>query len=98
MIQVFYKDDTFCLSYSEDKMDNIFYIHCTVDKWTLNSFKRGLYQFKLLHEFARNKGVKGLVTLSQNPKFCELLAGVEIGEAETADNQKYKVYKWDLIQ
>ena len=91
---IFYQDDDFKLEYQD--WNNIWFIHCIVSNWNLKSFKKGLRVFREMHKQALEQKVKGLMTISPNPKFCQLLAGIFVGKVQK-DGLEYEVYKWDLI-
>lgn len=96
MKTTFYRDETFSLEYT--LFENIWFIHCEVSDWKPSSLKRGLRVFRKMHEEAARQGIYYLMSITPNPRFCELLAGKFIKKVKSVDGKEYEVYKWELIQ
>lgn len=92
----YYQDDDFHLAYIIHK--GIAYLHCDVYTWKLSSFKQGLSVFKTMLKDFYNAGILNVISITPNPKFCEVLGGRKYGYAELSDGSKLEVYKWDLTQ
>lgn len=70
-------------------------IHCTVYNWKPSALKHGYNIFgKMLNEFA-DKGLEYVITISPNPRFCELMGG-ELSHTVDYNGEVYGVYKWEL--
>lgn len=95
MRTVFYRDDDFTLEYNV--WNNIWFIHCDVWNWSVKSLKKGLRVFRSMHKEALEQHATGLMTITPNPKFCQLLAGEFVGKVYDQQQKEYEVYKWELI-
>ena len=68
-----------------------FHIHCDVTFWN-KSVLRSMYRtFVDLKRFAKCLGYKEMVSITPNPKFCELFLAESIGQQEGCE-----VMIWDL--
>ncbi len=85
MKKTFYADDDFIFSYEEE--GDVILLHCVVGKWSLGVYKRTLPIFNtFLNKFKEYK----IISISPNPKFCELFGAYEIDDLGNG----IKVMKW----
>lgn len=68
-----------------------FHVHCKVEVWNKSVLKSMYKTFIELRGFAKSLGYREMVSVSPNPKFCELFLAESIGQ-----QKGHEVMVWDL--
>lgn len=87
--KTFKKTDAYHIEW--EIIGNHCHVHCTVDKWTKSELKRGYVEFVRLKEFVRGMGYTYMVSVSPNPRFCELFGATSLGLFK----EGYEVMVWE---
>lgn len=85
---IIYEDEDFKFLYTIEQ--DYLVLHCYVFNWNKSVLKKGI---KVFAEFLNNNRGKKIISVTQNPKFCELLGGEYLSTVED-----YEVYKWESTQ
>ena len=67
------------------------HVHCEVSTWSKKVLREGYIRFVELRKFVNQKGYKEMVSISPNPKFCELFGARSIGTFK----EGYEVMVWE---
>jgi len=89
--QTFSKTDDFHLEW--EIIEEHCHIHCTVDNWNHTLLRAGYREFVRLRKHVREMGYHQMVSLSPNPKFCELFGATSLGEYK----EGYEVMVWATV-
>ena len=74
--KVFYKDESFTLSYEEGYAE--FHVHCDVEVWKLSTLKRLYVQIGEILDYAKSLGYREVFSVTPNPRFARLTGGVAL--------------------
>lgn len=91
--QTYYQDDTGLLEY--ELYEDMVIIHCTVSKWSPRILRNFYSVFKTFKEEVAKSGIYKIITLTPNPRFCELFCGVRVNSF-THEGIDYETILWDL--
>ena len=89
----YYSDENFNLEYEE--YEDVRFIHSHVENWKLSVFKQALSVLNTFLAECKEAGVKAVLTVSPNPRWCELFGGYYVNDIRV-DGKEYGVYKWEL--
>jgi len=81
----------------EDCGEGVALLHCTVSQWSIGIARKLDADVADLFDALSAAGFHRAVTFSPNPRFCEYMAGKEIGHI-TYEQTDYGVYQWELKQ
>lgn len=82
----YFEDD--CFSFIYTKVNNTLFLHCYVSKWKLSVLKNMISILgRFLNEFSNMK----IVSITPNPKCCEMLGGKIVEELDNG----LKVAIWE---
>ena len=70
-------------------------LHCSVEEWNITIARRLDKHVNALFRRLAQDGYTEAFTVSPNPRFCQYMAGWEIGEIKY-NGINYWVYKWEL--
>lgn len=91
--QVYFENEDYKFEY--ERIENLVVIHCTVSNWKPSALKHGYQTFGKFLNDMEESGVTEVITISPNPRFCQLLGGRYMASIYK-DEIKYEVFKWDL--
>ena len=89
---VIYKDDDFKLSYS--LFNDMAFLHCRVSNFSPSSLKKGIRELGKFLDSSKEKGINKVATLTENPKFVEMLGGKFYSTIEK-DGIKAEMFVWE---
>lgn len=95
---VYYQDENLVFEYQVEESTGFVFMHCTCNNWSV-SVARNLYSIlrSFIEGVNKTSGVKKILALSPNPKFCHMYGGKTISTIEY-DGKKYEVVVWELKQ
>lgn len=73
----YYEDDSFSFLYTEEP--EALFLHCYVYEWKLSVLKK---MIKVFGEFLNEFSGKLIMSITPNPKYCEMLGGKVIEELD----------------
>lgn len=91
--QTFYDDGNLVLEY--EVYAGYAYMHSTIKSWKLSVYKTGCRVLNSFLTHTKEAGLKGVYTISPNPRYCELFGGKYVNSI-TVEGKQYEVFKWEL--
>lgn len=88
-----YEDEDVKFETEED--DGLLVLHCEVQGWSASKYKKFIKVFARFLDESKEQGYKGVVSVSPNPRFCELFGAKKLGDFEHYGTV-YGVMIWDL--
>lgn len=67
------------------------HVHCEVYNWSKSILREGYVEFVKLKEFVHRLGYSEMVSISPNPRFCQLFGATSIGVFKKG----YEVMVWE---
>lgn len=90
-----YRDEN--VSFEYEPVGDIAVVHCDVTHYSPSIMRKWYKLFVQSKELLASLGFKEMLTISPNPRFCEMFCGKYVQSIDTPDGIR-EVYKWELGQ
>lgn len=78
-----------------EEREGLYFLHCDCYSWSLSVLKRLYREAATIEAEVRALDIKVVYSISPNPKFCEILGAINIGQLEE-HGITYEVMEWEL--
>jgi hypothetical protein len=91
----YYKDEQFIVEY--EIVNEKLFLHCDVTHFNSKVLRRMYDVFATMKQDFAKRGFAEMITVTPNPKFCELFNG-QRGQRMVFNEKEYEVVTWALRQ
>jgi hypothetical protein len=91
--KTYYADELFIVEY--EQVEDVVNLHVNAFQFSPSVLKKMYTKFVEMEEFFKQQGIKRMMTITPNPKFCKLFGGETLGFV-IYEGKEHEVIIWEL--